>query len=80
MITIEYEHLVAFFVALIVAFFSTPIAKRVAFRSGAVDVPKDDRRMHRKPMALMGGLAIILGFFVSALYSFAARGFSTFFE
>ena len=78
MITIEYEHLVAFFVALIVAFFSTPIAKRVAFRSGAVDVPKDDRRMHRKPMALMGGLAIIVGFFVSALYSFAARDFRTF--
>lgn len=78
MITIEYEHLVAFFVALIVAFFSTPIAKRVAVRAGAVDIPKDARRMHRKPMALMGGLAVIFGFFVSALYSFAARDIQAF--
>jgi UDP-GlcNAc:undecaprenyl-phosphate GlcNAc-1-phosphate transferase len=80
MITIEYEHLVAFFVALIVAFFSTPIAKRIAVRVGAVDVPKDDRRMHRKPMALMGGLAVIFGFFVSALYSFSTRNFSGFLQ
>ena len=35
MITIEYEHLVAFSVALIIAFFSTPIARRIA-RAGAV--------------------------------------------
>ena len=80
MITIEYEHLVAFFVALIVAFFSTPIAKRVAVRAGAVDIPKDTRRMHRKPMALMGGLAVIFGFFVSGLYSFAARDFHAFLD
>ena len=78
MITIQYEHLVAFFVALIVAFFSTPIAKKIAFRSGAVDVPKDARRMHKQPMALMGGLAVIFGFSVSALYSFSSRDFAAF--
>lgn len=78
MITIEYEHLVALFVAMIVSFFSTPLAKRVAFHSGAVDVPKDGRRMHRKPMALMGGLAVITGFAVSALYSFVSRGLDGF--
>lgn len=80
MITISYEHLLAFFVALIVAFFSTPIAKRIAFRSGAVDIPKDSRRMHKKPMALMGGLAIISGFSVSSLFEFSTRNFSGFLE
>lgn len=78
MIMISYEHLVTFFIALIVAFFSTPIAKKIAFRSGAVDIPKDDTRMHKKPMALMGGLAVILGFSVSALYGFSSRDFSGF--
>jgi UDP-GlcNAc:undecaprenyl-phosphate GlcNAc-1-phosphate transferase len=77
-ITISYEHLAAFFVALIVAFFSTPIAKKIALRSGAVDVPKDARRMHKKPMALMGGLAVIFGFSASALYGFGSRDFSGF--
>lgn len=73
MITIEYEHLVAFSVALIIAFFSTPIARRIAFRSGAVNVPRDGRRMHKKPMPLLGGLAIIAGFVIAVVYGFASR-------
>lgn len=57
----------AFIVALIISFAATPLVKRLAFRIGAVDVPKDNRRMHKKPMALLGGLAIFYGFFVSVL-------------
>lgn len=57
----------AFIVAFIIAFAATPLVKRLAFRIGAVDVPKDNRRMHKKPMALLGGLAIFYGFFVSVL-------------
>ena len=73
MIVIQYHHLVAFAVALIVAFFATPIARRIAFNVGAVNVPKDNRRVHKKPMALMGGLAIIVGFFIAVVYSFATK-------
>ncbi|SHI81451.1 MraY family glycosyltransferase [Thermoclostridium caenicola] len=78
MITIEYEHLVAFSVALIIAFFSTPIARRIAFRTGAVNVPRDNRRMHKKPMPLFGGLAIIAGFVIAMVYGFASRDLSEF--
>ncbi len=78
MIVIEFHHLVAFAMALIVAFFATPIARRLAFRSGAVNVPKDSRRVHKKPMALMGGLAIIVGFSLAVFYSFATKDFSVF--
>lgn len=78
MIVIKYHHLVAFAVALIVAFFSTPIARRVAVKSGAVNIPKDSRRVHTKPMALMGGLAIIAGFILSILYSFSTRDLNQF--
>jgi len=80
MITIEFHHLVAFAVALIVAFFATPIARKIAVNSGAVNIPNDSRRVHKKPMALMGGLAIIAGFVLAASYSFATRNFKSFLE
>lgn len=73
MLVIQYHHLVAFAVALIVAFFATPIARRIAVNSGAVNVPKDSRRVNKKPMALMGGLAIIAGFLLAVTYSFATK-------
>lgn len=57
----------SFVVAFIIAFAATPFVKKFAFKIGAVDVPKDNRRMHRKPMALLGGLAIFLGFLISVL-------------
>lgn len=63
------EYFITFAFAFIVAFCSTPIAKRIAFKLGAIDIPKDDRRMHKKPIALMGGLAIIAGFVMSLLFS-----------
>jgi len=80
MITIEFHHLVAFAVALIVAFFATPIARKIAVNSGAVNIPNDSRRVHKKPMALMGGLAIIAGFVLAATYSFATRNIKSFTE
>lgn len=67
---IEYEYIIPFAIALIVSFFATPIAKKIAVSFNAIDVPKDDRRMHKRPVALMGGLAIITGFIVSILYAF----------
>ena len=45
----------------------TPFVKFLANKVGAVDVPKDERRMHKVPIPRMGGLAIFLGFLVSAL-------------
>ena len=63
-----YEYLISFILSFIVAFFATPIAKKVAFKIGAVDVPRDNRRMHKKPIARLGGLAIISGFLVSVLF------------
>jgi UDP-GlcNAc:undecaprenyl-phosphate/decaprenyl-phosphate GlcNAc-1-phosphate transferase len=63
-----YEYFVCFLLAFITAFTSTPIAKKIAFKCGAIDVPKDNRRMHKKPIARLGGLAIVLGFLVAIAY------------
>lgn len=45
----------------------TPLVKVLAKKVGAMDVPKDERRMHHVPIPRMGGLAIFLGFMVSVL-------------
>ena len=40
----------------------------LAIKIKAVDVPKDNRRMHKVPIPRMGGLAIFAGFLVSVLF------------
>ena len=57
----------ALLTAAIVAFITTPVVRTLAFRVGAVDVPRDGRRMHDHPIPRMGGLAIFFGFILSAL-------------
>ncbi len=59
--------LFAFVISFLIAYASTPIVKMLAFKIGAVDVPKDNRRMHKKPIARLGGLAIFYGFIISIL-------------
>ena len=53
--------------ALVVSFITTPVVKALAQKMGAVDVPKDNRRMHDHPIPRMGGLAIFFGFLLSVL-------------
>lgn len=57
----------ALLVAAVISFGTTPLIKMLAKKVGAMDVPKDERRMHHKPIPRMGGLAIFLGFIVSFL-------------
>lgn len=59
--------LAAFACAAVIAFASTPLVKILAHKVGAIDVPKDSRRMHKVPIPRMGGLAIFLGFLFSVL-------------
>ena len=59
--------LLAFAVSLLVAYVMTPPVKRFAEKVGAIDVPRDNRRVHDHPIPRMGGLAIFLGFIVSTL-------------
>ncbi len=59
--------LVAIAVGFAVSFASTPIVKTFAQKVGAIDVPKDARRVHDHPIPRMGGLAIFLGFILSVV-------------
>lgn len=61
--------LAAFVTAFVLALIFTPVAIRLAPRIGAVDIPKDGRRMHTKAMPRFGGLAIFVGTIASlAIY------------
>ncbi len=46
----------------------TPPVKGFAEKIGAMDIPKDERRVHNHPIPRMGGLAIILGFMLAVLF------------
>ena len=54
-------------VAILTSFLLTPSVKRLAYKIGAIDVPKDNRRMHRDPVPRLGGLAIFGGFLLATL-------------
>lgn len=53
--------------AALLSFVATPLVRVLAFKIGAVDIPKDDRRMHRVPIPRIGGLAIFIGFALTVL-------------
>ncbi len=54
-------------VAFGVSLFMTPPVKLFAEKVGAIDIPKDERRVHNHPIPRMGGLAIVLAFLLSML-------------
>lgn len=58
---------IAFLLAFITTFVVTPHTMRWAKKVGAIDIP-NDRRVNKKPMPRLGGLAVISGFFVSIIY------------
>lgn len=47
-----------------IAFLLTPFARRFSYRVGAIDIPRDARRIHNRPMPRMGGLSMVLAFFL----------------
>ena len=53
--------------AFVMSFAATPVVKSFAQRVGAMDVPKDGRRMHDHPIPRLGGLAMFLGFILAVL-------------
>lgn len=45
----------------------TPLSIKFATKFGFVDIPKDSRRVHVKPMPRIGGIAIVLSMFIGLL-------------
>lgn len=69
MIDLWQPFVVLFATSLLVALVVTPLARRVAWRLGAVDHP-DARRINRRPIPRMGGIAVFVALIASSLAHF----------
>jgi len=54
------DAVLAFIVAAAIAWLTVPYAERLAYRIGAIDMPKE-RGLHDRPMPRLSGLAIFAG-------------------
>lgn len=61
----EFSYLKVLIFAAAVSFLLTPAVKRISYKIGAIDVPRDDRRMHDRPIPRFGGLGIYIAILLS---------------
>lgn len=59
---------IAFLLAFITTYVFTPFTIRMSKKIGALDIPKEKRKIHSSAIPRLGGIAILLGFLVSILY------------
>lgn len=59
-------YIYGFIVAMVVSYLSTPLVKKIAWKIGAIDFPSE-RRVHKKPMPRIGGLAIYFAFMIASI-------------
>ncbi|MDR2616076.1 MAG: undecaprenyl/decaprenyl-phosphate alpha-N-acetylglucosaminyl 1-phosphate transferase [Oscillospiraceae bacterium] len=67
MISIYARMGIALAAALLICVAAMPVVRAFAHKIGAIDVPRDETRMHNYPIPRLGGLAIFLGFLLSVV-------------
>lgn len=60
-------YITVFLIAFAISYTLTPHAKKLAYKIGAIDVPKDNRRVHKEPIPRLGGLAIYVAFIFTTI-------------
>lgn len=63
-------YIFVFIVAFIVTLFATPLVRRMAIANGIVDHPSEARKIHKMPIAYLGGVAVYLGIVAGIIYSY----------
>lgn len=59
--------IVSFIFSILISYFITPFVIKLAYKIGAIDVPKDNRRVHKKPIPRLGGISIAFSFFITTI-------------
>ena len=62
------KYILVFVVSFVVALFATPFSMGLAHRFGIMDVPEDNRRMHKRPIPAFGGMAIFVAVSLCLLF------------
>jgi UDP-GlcNAc:undecaprenyl-phosphate/decaprenyl-phosphate GlcNAc-1-phosphate transferase len=65
-------YLGVFIVAFAVSLLATPVMRRLAVKFGVIDRPSEARKVHRIPIAYMGGVSVYLGLLAAILFSYTA--------
>lgn len=61
------RYLLIFIIAALITLFITPFVIKLANKLGAIDIPNDERRIHKQPIPRMGGLSIYIAFIITSL-------------
>jgi UDP-GlcNAc:undecaprenyl-phosphate GlcNAc-1-phosphate transferase len=65
-------YLGVFVVSFLVTVLATPLVRRLAVANGIVDRPDEARKVHKMPIAYLGGVAVYLGIMAGLLFSYIA--------
>lgn len=63
-------YIVIFAVAFLVTVLITPLVRRLAIANGIVDRPDEVRKIHKAPIAYLGGVAVYLGIMAALVFSY----------
>lgn len=63
-------YIFVFVVAFLVTLLSTPLIRKLAIANGIVDHPSEARKIHKQPVAYLGGVAVYLGIVAGLMYSY----------
>lgn len=74
-LSIFHGYMPVLIVAFLVTLFATPVMRRLAVANGIIDRPTTERKIHRQPIAYLGGLAVFLGLIAGILYSYLGARF-----
>lgn len=66
-----HDYLAVFIVAFLVTVLATPLMRRLAVANGVIDRPSESRKLHRVPVAYLGGVAVFLGVLAGIAFSYA---------
>ena len=66
----SYRWLFLLFFSFLIAFLSTLVIRRVAIKLKILDLP-DERKIHKKPIPLLGGLAIYVSYVITIFLNFS---------
>lgn len=70
-------YIFVFVVAFAVTLLSTPLVRKLAIANGIVDHPSEARKIHKMPVAYLGGVAVYLGIVAGIMYSYFGANMPT---
>jgi len=63
-------YILVFAVAFLVTVIATPLVRKLAVVNGIVDHPSEERKIHKMPIAYLGGVAVYLGIIAGIIFSY----------